>query len=488
MAEIYVKLANGTMQKVHLETDSSQVKGLNDAVKIIKVDNTVSADKLANAKEIKIQDAEGNASTAANFDGSENVSLNLPDTIPNQRQLGYRQPDTAYAVDNIAYHSALPTGRYLECTTPGTSGNGALTISTTTLGTTVSDGTVVWTIGNYLINHAVKVRDLNLASTEGFYSYSESTNTDSPLYGSTGKVVVLTELNVPQRPLQIAIPAGGAQQLPIPFIRRGIDGGSWTDWQRLITESGWNASATMHNSIYRGNNLTSYWNSGQMSTDIQNGDFSNIYPGDYITKSITIDGTTYNNVKFIIMDLDPHLHKGDTETTAHHVAIMPEERLGTAQMNAENTTVGGYLGSAMWTTHIPKVVAGFEAAFGAAHILEHRELLSNAMDANLKPSGYNGWSGASSGWAWTSVKVNLANENMVYGAPVVSSSLHDTGEWDNQLAAFRLNPGLICSKRYWWWLRSVAAASYFCSVGDSGAAHCTGAAYSRGVRPIALLH
>ena len=100
MAEIYVKLANGTMQKVHLETDSAQVQGLNDAVKIIKVDNTVSADKLANAKEIKIQDADGNASTAANFDGSENVNLNLPDTILNQRQL-----DMNYQKIGMARHT-----------------------------------------------------------------------------------------------------------------------------------------------------------------------------------------------------------------------------------------------------------------------------------------------------------------------------------------------------------------------------------------------
>ena len=64
--------------------------------------------------------------------------------------LGYRQPSTAYTAGNIAYHSALPTGYYLECTTAGTSGSGALTISTTTLGTTVSDGTVVWTISRDL--------------------------------------------------------------------------------------------------------------------------------------------------------------------------------------------------------------------------------------------------------------------------------------------------------------------------------------------------
>jgi hypothetical protein len=136
---------------------------------------------------------------------------------------------------------------------------------------------------------------------------------------------------------------------------------------------------------------------------------------------------------------------------------------------------------------MPKVTAGFEAAFGAAHILEHKELLSNAMNANLKSNAYDGWSGAASGGAWASVKANLANENMVYGAPVLSSSLYDTGECNSQLAAFRLNHGLICPKQYWWWLRSVADSSDFCDVRGTGSADCYSAASSNGVRPIALL-
>jgi hypothetical protein len=76
---------------------------------------------------------------------------------------------------------------------------------------------------------------------------------------------------------------------------------------------------------------------------------------------------------------------------------------------------------------------------------------------------------------------------MVYGAPVLSSSFFDTGECNSQLAAFRLNHGLICSKRYWWWLRSVAGFSAFCDVDDHGDASYGGAADSGGVRPIALL-
>lgn len=60
----------------------------------------------------------------------------------------YRQPNTTYAVGDIAYHASLPTGWYLECTTPGTTGSGDLAISGTITPnvTVVTDGTVVWTV------------------------------------------------------------------------------------------------------------------------------------------------------------------------------------------------------------------------------------------------------------------------------------------------------------------------------------------------------
>ena len=245
--------------------------------------------------------------------------------------------------------------------------------------------------------------------------------------------------------------------------------------------------AAQHNSIYRGKNLTAYFDSGDMSAAIADGSFRDIYPGDYIIKSVTIDGTTYSDVRWTVMDLDYHLHCGDTETTTHHVVIMPEDNLGTAQMNTENTTAGGYLGSKMWTEHIPKVVTGIVNTFGAAHILEHREFLSNAMDNAIKSRAYNGWNGAASGWAWTSVKANLANENMVYGATVLSSSFFDTGECNSQLAAFRLNHGLISSKGFYWWLRSIARSSDFCYTDGSGFAGYRSASAPGGTRPYFLL-
>jgi hypothetical protein len=57
-----------------------------------------------------------------------------------------RQPSTAQSVGDIRYHATLPAGWYLECTTAGTTGSGALTTTSPTLGGTVSDGTVTWTV------------------------------------------------------------------------------------------------------------------------------------------------------------------------------------------------------------------------------------------------------------------------------------------------------------------------------------------------------
>ena len=247
-------------------------------------------------------------------------------------------------------------------------------------------------------------------------------------------------------------------------------------------------SAALHNGLYRGKDLTAYFESGEMSAAIAAGNFTNIYPGDYIIKSVTIDGTTYSNVKWIVMDLDYHLHAGDTETTAHHVVLMPETTLGTHRMNETNITTGGFLGSEMWTVHIPKVAAGIKAAFGADHVLAHRELLSNAVDTDVKSCGYNGWTGAASNWTWTGVEVSLCNEPMVYGIRDVSSSFFDVGECTKQLAAFNLNHGLRCSKRQWWWLRAVAGSTHFAVVSYGGDAYANGASGADGgVRPYFLL-
>ena len=71
--------------------------------------------------------------------------------LGNNASIGYRQPNTTYTAGQIAYHSALPTGYYLECTTAGITAAGDITPSST-IGGTVSDGTVTWRICNVNAN------------------------------------------------------------------------------------------------------------------------------------------------------------------------------------------------------------------------------------------------------------------------------------------------------------------------------------------------
>ena len=80
-------------------------------------------------------------------DGTINGTASSADFILNNNaSLGYRQRNKSYSLGDITYHSSLPTGYYLECTTAGTSGSSELTISSPSIGGTVSDGTVVWRI------------------------------------------------------------------------------------------------------------------------------------------------------------------------------------------------------------------------------------------------------------------------------------------------------------------------------------------------------
>jgi hypothetical protein len=61
--------------------------------------------------------------------------------------IGYRQSSTSYYTEAIAFSTALPTGWYLECTgTGGTTSASDLVIASPSVGDTVTDGTVTWTI------------------------------------------------------------------------------------------------------------------------------------------------------------------------------------------------------------------------------------------------------------------------------------------------------------------------------------------------------
>jgi len=244
-----------------------------------------------------------------------------------------------------------------------------------------------------------------------------------------------------------------------------------------------------HNSFYRGKDLTSYFTSGEMSKAIAAGTFMDIFPGDYITMTVTVDGTTYSNVKWIVGDINYHLHRGDgdRETKTNHVLMFVKSYLGSHYMNSTDTTAGGYVGSEMWKTYIPLYVTGIQNAFGSSHVLSHREALSSSMNSNLTSTAGGGFTGASNGWAWYDVTCNIFNEPMVYGTTSFSSSGYDVGDCNTQVSAMRINKSQSFTRNYWCWLRAVASASRFCFAGSYGNAITDVATCVLGVRPYFLL-
>ena len=238
-------------------------------------------------------------------------------------------------------------------------------------------------------------------------------------------------------------------------------------------------NAGSHNALFRGKDLTSYFDSGAMSTAISNGTFDDIYPGDYIVKSITVNGatTTYD---IVIGDCDYHLHRGDAETTAHHVLAFTRVHIGNEHMNATNTTAGGYIGSDMWKTILPKYTTAIKNAFGSSHILTHRELLGNAESDTIASAAGAGWSGGTTNAGWYNGDVNLFNEPMVYGCRPFSSSGFDIGDCDTQVAAMRHDKSLSFTRTYLCWLRAVTSSSSFAVAGNDGVATYYGASSSDG--------
>lgn len=222
--------------------------------------------------------------------------------------------------------------------------------------------------------------------------------------------------------------------------------------------------AAAHNCIYRGKNLGTSVTAEQYAA-ISSGKFTDLYIGDYWV----IKGVTYRIAAF-----DYYYNCGDTNFTKHHVVIVPDTSLYKAQMNTSNVTTGGYTGSAMYKSNLAQAKTTIKAAFGSAHVLTKRELLTNAVNGNTP-----------SGWAWFDSDVELMNEVQVYGS--VAWGAHDGNGYnvasgDGQFPLFMFDRTKLHNREDYW-LRDVASATRFSFVGLTGHADGSHASYSLGVRP-----
>lgn len=222
--------------------------------------------------------------------------------------------------------------------------------------------------------------------------------------------------------------------------------------------------AAAHNCIYRGKNLGTSVTAEQYAA-ISSGKFTDLYIGDYWV----IKGVTYRIAAF-----DYYYNCGDTNFTKHHVVIVPDTSLYKAQMNTSNVTTGGYTGSAMYKSNLAQAKTTIKAAFGSAHVLTKRELLTNAVNGNTPL-----------GWAWFDSDVELMNEVQAYGS--VAWGAHDGNGYnvasgDGQFPLFMFDRTKLHNREDYW-LRDVASATNFSDVSTHGGASLRYASSSFGVRP-----
>lgn len=222
-----------------------------------------------------------------------------------------------------------------------------------------------------------------------------------------------------------------------------------------------------HNSIYRGKYLGTSVTEAQWQ-EIANGTFDDMYIGDY---------WSIGDMNYRIAAFDYYMHADDFDTYAHHVTLVPDRSMYEHVMNDSNVITSGYVGSKMYTTGLDDAKATINNAFGATHILSHRQYLCNAV-SNGNPSG----------GSWYDSTVELMTEQNVYGGKVYSAvnngstvpALYTVDKSQYPLFAFR--PDLI-SNRQSFWLRDVVPDAYFASVLGDGRAGCSSASTSFGVRP-----
>ena len=221
-------------------------------------------------------------------------------------------------------------------------------------------------------------------------------------------------------------------------------------------------------------------------TEITEEMWYSIGDGSFDAVHVGMHYTAPSGRKYFFADADYFFGHGDTEMTDHHMLVIEDEINGHQQHQTTNVTTGGATSSLIYTTYLPAHQSELEADFGAAHILEARLLLSNAVSNGLP-----------SGWAWAGKKSFLMNMPMVFGHYLQYTG--NTGEMFNggnrvrQLALFQAMPETIIARnaetdaRDWWWTDDVASAAYFGLVNSGGNAAGTGASAAGGVRRAFLI-
>lgn len=229
-----------------------------------------------------------------------------------------------------------------------------------------------------------------------------------------------------------------------------------------------------HNMVERGPVvLTDKYSYDDLMAGVADNDFSDIFIGDIIERDTPAISVTNFAAKaktqYAVIGINSLKNHGDTPKLQNkpHLVMIPLDGLGNAYMNATNITTGGYKDSYMNTTVMPAVVTALESAFGANHVLQTREYITNTVTSTVASRAGLGWQGGSTAGEWSDQKAILMTELEAYGATPFSSSAYDNIGLNEQLPGMKLDR--IMNRRFYRWLRSVCYSTDFCYVHAHGA-------------------
>lgn len=224
-----------------------------------------------------------------------------------------------------------------------------------------------------------------------------------------------------------------------------------------------------HNMVERGPVvLTDKYSYDDLMAGVADNDFSDIFIGDIIERDTPAISVTNFAAKaktqYAVIGINSLKNHGDTPKLQNkpHLVMIPLDGLGNAYMNATNITTGGYKDSYMNTTVMPAVVTALESAFGANHVLQTREYITNTVTSTVASRAGLGWQGGSTAGEWSDQKAILMTELEAYGATPFSSSAYDNIGLNEQLPGMKLDR--IMNRRFYRWLRSVCHSTHFCLV------------------------
>ena len=258
-----------------------------------------------------------------------------------------------------------------------------------------------------------------------------------------------------------------------------------------------------HNSIFRGADLSAKYKLTQVCDMVGNGDFSDVFIGDYFPVSgsfsvPTVSGGTMTveySTKLRVAGINTYLMTGASLFDNNHIVVIPDDTLCNVPMNATETTDGGFTGTYVYKQVLPAITRHFTNLVGGltsdnkCRLLKRSVQLTTGVDGSLTSMAGTGLTGASSTSDISTERGLLPSEVEIFGGPLCGSSNLDIGFANRQLPLFRIAPEFITKQRQYYWLSAVADKTRFVFVDADAACSYTAANHNSniGIRPILTL-